>query len=88
MSDCVPGTKIKKPKCELVGQDGNAYFIMGRVSRALRRAGVGQNVIDEYTKKSTSGDYDNVLRTAMEYIDDVGRDPDDDEDDEDDENDE
>jgi hypothetical protein len=68
----VPGTKIKKPKCELVGQDGNAYFIIGRVSRALRRAGCGQDIIDEYTRKSTSGDYANVLRTAMEYIEDVG----------------
>ena len=32
---------MNKPKCELVGQDGNAFAIMGRVCRALRKAGQG-----------------------------------------------
>ena len=59
----------QKPKCKLVGADGNAFAIMGRVSEALRRAGQGDKV-KEFQKKATSGDYDNLLRTAMEYVDD------------------
>lgn len=65
----VPGTDILKPKCRLVGEDGNAFSIMGRVSAALRNAHVPKEIITEYKTKSMSGDYNNLLRTAVEYID-------------------
>jgi hypothetical protein len=70
----VPGTDIEKPEVKLAGEDGNAFSIMGRVSNALKRAGVPKNVIDTYHRESTSGDYDNLLRVAMEY----SREPDED----------
>jgi len=70
---------LPKPECELVGQDGNAYAIMGRVSKALRRAGYPPEAITEYTEASTSGDYDNLLRVAMLWTEDVGEDRDEDE---------
>jgi len=63
----VPGTEIEKPVVELIGHDGNAAAIMGRVQRALRRAGVPKKVISEYQKKSMSGDYDHLLSVAMDY---------------------
>lgn len=61
---------IKYPEIEveLVGQDGNAFAIMASVSKAMRRAQVPQAEIDEYLKESTSGDYDNLLRTAMRWV--------------------
>lgn len=60
-----------KPKCKLVGEDGNAFAIIGRVSAALRRAGQGDKV-KEFQKKATSGDYNNLLCVAMEYVDEEG----------------
>ncbi len=48
--------------------DGNAFAIMGAVIRALKAAGQGDKV-PEYTQKATSGDYDNLLRVSMEYVD-------------------
>ena len=57
------------PTVKLIGEDGNAYAIMGRVRRALRKAGADKEYIDEYTNKSISGDYDHLLRVAMEYAD-------------------
>ena len=51
----------------LVGEDGNAYAIIGRVSKALRRAGHTQ-AVEEFTTAATSGDYDHLLRTCMEYV--------------------
>lgn len=69
---CVPGTEIKKPDCELVGQDGNAFAIMARVKQALRRAGVPTSVQAEYTKRATSGDYSNLLAVSMEYVNETG----------------
>lgn len=53
---------------QLTGEDGNAFAIMGAVSKALRRAGVPDEEVNEYVKESTSGDYDNLLRTAMRWV--------------------
>ncbi|KKN21636.1 hypothetical protein LCGC14_0923210 [marine sediment metagenome] len=58
---------IEKPRVKLVGMDGNAFAIIGRVSKALREAGLGHRV-KEFQKEATSGDYDNVLQTAMKYV--------------------
>lgn len=60
--------KYPHVEVELVGQDGNAFAIMGRVSMALRNAGVSNEEIQAYTKESMSGDYDHLLRTALAWI--------------------
>lgn len=53
---------------QLTGNDGNAFAIMGAVKKALKRAGATQEELDEYLKESMSGDYDNLLRTAMKWV--------------------
>lgn len=53
---------------ELTGHDGNAGAIMGTVARALQRGGVSRDEIDLYREQSMSGDYNYVLRTAMEWV--------------------
>jgi uncharacterized protein (DUF2236 family) len=53
---------------QLTGTDGNAYAIMGTVVDALRDAGATREQIQDYRDQSTSGDYDNLLRTAMEWV--------------------
>lgn len=53
---------------QLSGEDGNAYAIMGAVQKALRRAGVSAEEIAQYQEESMSGDYDNLLRTAMRWV--------------------
>ena len=60
----MPKTNIE---VELVGQDGNAFAIMGAVIKALRRNGY-ENLVDEYKKEAMSGDYDNLLRVTMDYV--------------------
>jgi len=52
---------------ELVGQDGNAFAILGRVKRAMREAGVDPTVIKEFMAEATAGDYDHLLQTVMDY---------------------
>jgi hypothetical protein len=61
--------KFPHIKVQLVGQDGNAYSILGRVSRAMRRAGVKKPDIDAFMKEATSGDYDHLLATCMRWVD-------------------
>ena len=64
-------TYIKYPdvKVRLVGEDGNAYAIMGRVQSALLDAGISQNECERYIKEATSGDYDHLLRVTMAWVD-------------------
>lgn len=57
-----------RPTVKLVEEDGNAFSILGKVNKALKKAGM----IEEskmFMKEATSGDYDHLLRTAMEYVD-------------------
>ena len=57
----------KKPKCRLVGTDGNAFAILGRVVKALKDAGQGDKA-KEFMSKATNGDYDNLLKTVFDYV--------------------
>lgn len=54
---------------QMVGEDGNTGAIMGRISRALRRARVPENVVTEFRNEMLSGDYNNVLATAQRWVD-------------------
>lgn len=53
---------------QLTGNNGNAYAIMGAVQRALKSAGASKEELDRYFTESTSGDYDNLLRVAMSWV--------------------
>lgn len=53
---------------ELVGEDGNAFAIMVKVRRAIKNAGGTDEDVDAFIEEATSGDYDNLLRTAMKYV--------------------
>jgi hypothetical protein len=63
-------TAVRCPnvKVKLVGHDGNAYAILGRVQAAMRKAGVPQQDIKEFQVEATSGDYNNLLRTCMRWV--------------------
>lgn len=53
---------------QLTGNDGNAFAIMGAVQSALRKANVSADEISGYIRESMSGDYNNLLRTAMDWV--------------------
>ena len=62
--------EVKYPNVsvDLIGQDGNAFFILGRVMKEMRRGGVSAEGIEDFRKDATSGDYDNLLRVVMNYV--------------------
>ena len=62
-------TKYPEIEVQLTGQDGNAMYIIGKVHRALFKAGVSKAERDRFIEEAHSGDYDNVLRTAMKWVD-------------------
>lgn len=60
--------KEPKPKVTLIGQDGNAFFVIGNVIKHLRKSGLyNVDEIKEIQTEMMSGNYDKVLQTAMKY---------------------
>jgi len=57
-----------KIKVKLVGTDGNAFAIIGKVREALKKGGHA-DLAAEFTKEAMSGDYAHVLQTCFEYVD-------------------
>lgn len=53
---------------ELVGHDGNAFAMLGRVRRALARHGVPHPEIQEFTDEATKGNYDHLLVTIHQWV--------------------
>ena len=61
---------IKYPEIEveLMGTDGNAFALIGKVQKALKEAEVSKEEIDEFFNEATSGDYNHLLQTCMEWV--------------------
>ena len=53
----------------LVGEDGNAFSILGRVRRAMYRSGLGDLEWGDFYCEATSGSYDHLLATIMKWFD-------------------
>lgn len=54
-------------KVKLLGNDGNAFYILGTVRRALEKAGY-RDLAKQYIKEATTGDYNNLLAVTQEYV--------------------
>lgn len=54
---------------QLSGTDGNAFSVLGRVRSALHNAGVSPEIVSDFYDEATSGDYDHLLATCMQWVD-------------------
>lgn len=54
-------------KYDLVGQDGNAFSLMGYTARALKNEGL-HDLVDEMHSRATAGDYYHLIAVCDEYI--------------------
>jgi len=62
--------KAMKPKCRLIGENGNIYNLMGIASKTLREAlepEKAHEMIKRITTEAKS--YDEALVILMEYVD-------------------
>lgn len=48
--------------------DGNAFAILGRVRKAMRRAKVSEEEITEFSHEAMAGDYDHLLQAVMRTV--------------------
>jgi hypothetical protein len=61
-------TDETRPILKLVGEDGNAFAILGRAHRAARKAGMPEEQWKAIQAEATSGDYNNLLQTMMKHF--------------------
>ena len=58
----------KKPKMQLIGQDGNIFAIMGRASRLLKNAGQCDKAKEMCNRVTASKSYAEALGIISEYV--------------------
>lgn len=74
LSDYVPNhlggfiAEKQKPDCELIGQDGNIFNLMGIASRTLRKNGMEEEATEMCTRIRESSSYNSALCIIGEYV--------------------
>jgi hypothetical protein len=59
----------RKPRVQLIGTDGNAFSIIGKVSRALKDAGEPERARRFREEALASPSYDELLALTFKYVD-------------------
>lgn len=58
-----------KPKCALIGEDGNIFNLMGIASRTLKRNGMQEDASEMINRITTNAkSYDEALIIISEYV--------------------
>ena len=61
--------KYPNIRIDLVGEEGNAFAIMGRVQRAMKRGGVPQEEIKAYFNEAQASEsYNALLQVTMKWV--------------------
>lgn len=60
---------MTKPKCKLIGMDGNIFCLLGRVSQTLKENGQTEKAKEVSERVMASGSYNEALQIIMEYVD-------------------
>ncbi len=58
----------KRPKCPIIGADGNIFNIMGIASKTLKRSNMGEEANEMCSRVTSSGSYEEALGIIMEYV--------------------
>lgn len=53
---------------QLSDEDGNAFFILGKVRTALKKGGASARDVEDFLSEAMSADYDNLLRVCMHWV--------------------
>jgi hypothetical protein len=60
---------MNKPKCKLVGENGNIYNLISIAQRTLRRNGLHEQATEMAEKVCQSKSYSQALCIIMDYVD-------------------
>lgn len=59
---------MDKPKCKLIGEDGNAFYIVGKAIKALEKAGMSDKTDELSQNYSKCKSYDELIRLVGDYV--------------------
>jgi len=59
---------MDKPQVRLIGENGNAFAVLGACIRAARKAHWTEEEIKGFSDKAMAGDYDHLLGVVQEYF--------------------
>lgn len=68
MGEVTVHTEKEKPDCELIGQDGNVFNLMGIATRTLRGAGQSEEAKEMCSRITESSDYHEAMNIIGEYV--------------------
>lgn len=57
-----------KPKCPLIGANGNIFKLLGMASRTLRENGMREEAKEMQSRVTISGSYSEALNVIGEYV--------------------
>jgi len=60
--------KSNKPRCKLIGTDGNVFLLAGKVIRTLKQCGKEDDAIEFSRRLKEEGSYSAALNLMMEYV--------------------
>lgn len=62
--------EVKHPEItvNLIGQDGNAFAVIGAVNKGLRDGGCSLEECEQFRKEAMSADYMNLLATCARWV--------------------
>jgi len=66
--ECVMEPKYPEVEVQMTGEDGNCFAILGRVTKALRNAGIDGKERSQFFFEATAGDYDNLLAVCQQWV--------------------
>lgn len=62
-------TTNRKPKCPLIGIDGNVFALIGMTQKSLKAIGEDEQAKEMYQRVTSSGSYQEALGIMAEYVD-------------------
>lgn len=60
--------EMTKPKCPLIGQDGNIFAVMGTVSGTLKENDMAEQAKEMCRRVTSSSSYEEALSVICEYV--------------------
>ncbi len=62
------GVKFPEVTVKLSETNGNVFSILGKVKKAMERAGCSREDVKAFLDEATSGDYDHAIQTAVSTV--------------------
>lgn len=65
----MPDPKYPDITVQLTGENGNAFYILGKCLSAMRHANIPKEEQGEFYRQATASDYNHLLTTCMKWFD-------------------